>query len=233
MNLEIAYLHLRSHKLFSNLAKEDVYRALEEISLKRKKKGEIFDPSSNNSSLIYFVLKGKIKIQNLDQAGHEITKGIVKDGDFFGDLIVPSGGADEYGTVISDEFVYFMLTTKRFEELSLEIPQLSINLSKELTLKLKALENRYASLVADDVQTRLIDFFSDWANEEGEKLGPQISLKNYLTHNDIANLISTCRQTVTSILNKLKTKGNILYSRSKIVIPNLERLQEVKRAYLA
>ncbi len=226
MNSVIAYLHLRSHQLFSNLAKEDIYRILGEVTLKRKKKGEIFDPSANNSSQIYFVLKGKIKVQNLDQAGHEITKGIIKDGDFFGDLVLPGSSAYEYGTIISDEFVYFTLSSRRFEELSLEIPQLSLNLSKELTYKLKALEHRYASLVADDVQTRLIDFFSNWAIEEGEKLGPEVSLKNYLTHNDIANLISTCRQTVTSILNKMKTKGNILYTRSKIIIPNLEKLQK-------
>lgn len=228
MNSEIAYLHLRSHKLFSNLAKEDIYRTLEDLTIKRKKKGEIFNPSTSETNQIYFILKGKVKIQILNQSGHEITKGIVKDGDFFGDLLVPLSSSDEYGTVISDEFVYFTLTSVRFEKLSLEIPQLSINFSRELTLRLKVLQNRYASLVADDVQTRLIDFFSDWANEEGERLGPEVSLKNYLTHNDIANLISTCRQTVTSLLNKMKTKGNILYTRSKIVIPNLEKLQEVR-----
>ena len=171
--------------------------------------------------------KGKIKIQNLDHSGHEVTKDIIKDGDFFGNIVHPLNDVYEYGTVVSDELVYFVFSSKRFEELSLEIPQLGINLSKELTLKLKSLEHRYASLVADDVQTRLIHFFSDWANEEGEKLGAEVRLKNYLTHNDIANLISTCRQTVTSILNRLKTKGNILYSRSRIVIPNLDRLKEV------
>ena len=228
MNSEIAYLHLRSHRMFSNLAKDQLYRILDEMTLKRKRKGDLLDSSAPNSSYLHFILKGKVKVQNLNQDGHEITKGIIKDGDYFGDIVSPMNSAYEYGTVISDELVYFTLTTQHFEELSIEIPELALSLSKEVTLKLKGLENRYASLVDDDVQTRLIDFFNEWASEEGEKLGPEVSLKNYLTHNDIANLISTCRQTVTSILNRMKTKGNILYSRSKIVIPNIEKLQEIR-----
>ena len=56
MKSEIAFLHLRSHKLFNNLSREDLYRALDEITIKRKKKGEIFEPVNNEQDVIYFVL---------------------------------------------------------------------------------------------------------------------------------------------------------------------------------
>jgi len=168
--------------------------------------------------------KKKIKILQLSENGHELTKDIVREGSFFGDLINKNTKINEYGKVISDDLVYLSLTPQRFEELSHEIPRIAINFSHEITRKLKNREARYSSLVSDSVKTRLVDFFTDWANVEGQQESSQVMLRNYLTHN-IANLISTCRQTVTSILNTLKSQGNIQYSRSWIVIPDLNRLK--------
>jgi CRP/FNR family transcriptional regulator len=140
-------------------------------------------------------------------------------------MVKKDSKVNEYGPVITDDLVYFSLTPQRFEELSHEIPKIAINFSHEICRKLKSREERSSSLVSDNVKKRLINFFSDWANADGLEEDGQVMLRNYLTHNDIANLISTCRQTVTSLLNNLKNQGNIQYSRSWIVIPDLNQLR--------
>jgi CRP/FNR family transcriptional regulator len=53
----------------------------------------------------------------------------------------------------------------------------------------------------------------------------QLTVKNYLTHQDLASLTGATRQTVTSILNQLEKENKILYSRSQITIPNVADLR--------
>ena len=48
----------------------------------------------------------------------------------------------------------------------------------------------------------------------------EIILKNYLTHQDIASLICSTRQTVTALFNDLKEKGALDYTRNEIIIKN-------------
>jgi CRP/FNR family transcriptional regulator len=82
--------------------------------------------------------------------------------------------------------------------------------------KFKNLENRYVNMVSKDVKSRLIFCFKEWARKEGKSQGDRVIIKNSLTHNDLANLISTSRQTVTVILNELKEAGAIRYNRREI-----------------
>lgn len=63
-----------------------------------------------------------------------------------------------------------------------------------------------------------------WAINEGKDTPEGVLIKNYLTHNEIASLISSSRQTVTTIINELKEEGALSYSRSQIVIPNIAML---------
>ena len=86
----------------------------------------------------------------------------------------------------------------------------------EIRRKFRRLENRHSNLVFKDAKSRLISFFRDWATREGSKEGDKIKLNNYLTHNDIAGIISTSRQSVTTLLNELKEGGMIYYNRKHI-----------------
>lgn len=226
MKKEIAYLHLKEHQLFSELSRENIYDLLEEIIIRRKRKSDLIDFKAEQNNLIGFILKGKMKTLQLDESGKEFTKDVIREDEFFGNLVdVMDPSIIKYGVVLSDELVYFTINASRLEVLSKEIPQLAINLSKGLNQRLVKMEDRYDSLVNDDVRTRLVEFFKEWAEQDGRADGNQVTIKNYLTHNDIANLISTCRQTVTSILNKLRKEGSIIYSRSEVVIPDLDLLR--------
>jgi CRP/FNR family transcriptional regulator len=59
-------------------------------------------------------------------------------------------------------------------------------------------------------------FIKNWAKVEGNTLGDKIILNNYLTHSDIAGIISTSRQTVTILLTEMKNSGLLNYNRKLI-----------------
>jgi CRP-like cAMP-binding protein len=50
-------------------------------------------------------------------------------------------------------------------------------------------------------------------------------VKNQLTHQDIANLTGTSRQTVTTVLNDLRDRNIINFDRRKILIRDMDKLK--------
>ncbi len=64
----------------------------------------------------------------------------------------------------------------------------------------------------------------DLAEEHGRPVGDEIVIELKLTHQDLANLSATTRQTVTTIMNQLEKEGLLDYDRKRILIHEPEKL---------
>jgi CRP/FNR family transcriptional regulator len=89
---------------------------------------------------------------------------------------------------------------------------------------MKRIKNNYSNLVSKDAKTRLHQFLKDWADNEGKRNGDHVTIENYLTQNDIAQIICTSRQTATQLLNELEASGLLYYNRKEILIPDITKL---------
>ena len=79
-------------------------------------------------------------------------------------------------------------------------------------------------MISKDAKTRLHQFLIDWAEKEGVREGNSVRLENYLTQNDIAQIICTSRQTATQLLNEMETNQVLIYNRKEILIQDITKL---------
>jgi CRP-like cAMP-binding protein len=80
------------------------------------------------------------------------------------------------------------------------------------------------SLIFKDARTRIVDFIKDSVSDRGQRVGYEMLLRHSLTHQDIANITCTSRQTVTLVLNELRKLDLIYFNRGKILVRDLARL---------
>lgn len=224
MNLETKYWHLHNHKLMSVLSSSELKEICVISNFKTAKKGEIIYFSHDESSRVYTIKKGTIKIVEIDAKGNEIVKDILQEGDLFGQFTLTNDTLDEYAVAMSDYVTCCSFRMDDFENIIERNPALALRYTKWMGFRLKRMENRYANLVFKDVRSRLIGFLKDWASKEGMNDKNEVVLKNYLTHQDIASLICSTRQTVTGLFNDLKEHGVLDYSRNEIIIKNMAAL---------
>ena len=90
--------------------------------------------------------------------------------------------------------------------------------------RLMRAENKLESLIFKDARTRIIDFIKDSVSDRGRRVGFEMLLKHSLTHQDIANITCTSRQTVTLVLNDLKKLDLIYFNRGKILVRDMAKL---------
>ena len=227
MQEEAKYWFLHDHQLFSVLSREE-NRALCLIpNFKTVRKNEILYFSHDSEQRLYTIKSGTLKIVRVDMEGNETVKEILRSGDLFGQYTfdeMTDENQDEFAVAISDKVVICSFKIDDFEEILNKNPQLAVRYTKLVGFKIKRITNSYSNLMFKDVKTRFALFLKDWALREGKGADKDITVKNYLTHNDIAGLICSTRQTVTLLFNEFKNAGLIDYDRSEIIVHDVKKL---------
>jgi CRP-like cAMP-binding protein len=85
-------------------------------------------------------------------------------------------------------------------------------------------ENKLESLIFKDARTRIVEFIRETVNTRGQRVGYEMLLRHSLTHQDIANITCTSRQTVTLVLNDLRKSDLIYFNRGKILVRDMAKL---------
>src|SRR5882724_414719 len=218
---EIKYAYLKSHPLFANTAEQKIIDVCSQVKMKTVFRGETLNYGERNYSKVYLLIKGKIKITECDSMDNELIKDILTAPDLFGDLSLSGNpSADEFAEALTANTIVCVLNSVDFRQLLSENPMIAINYANVVNNKLKKLENRHSDLVFRDAKSRLIRFMKNWAKSDGNRMGDKIILNNYLTHSDIAGVISTSRQSVNVLLNELRDAGMLFYDRKKIELNN-------------
>lgn len=219
--MEPKNFYLKTFNIASNLNDVQVMELCNNLTQKEARKNEVVYAKGGDKK-IFILISGKVKIAEIDANGNEMIKELALPGDLFGDVMLSyEGTAYEYAEVISERATYYAIGQEQLASLMRSNYALTMNYMAKVSEKFKSLESRYVNMVTKDVKSRLIYCFKEWAKKEGKKLGDKIIVKNSLTHNDLANLISTSRQTVTVILNELKEAGAINYNRREIAFTQL------------
>ena len=222
---DLKYWYLRDHKLFRTLSFSQIRQLCIITGFKKAKKGEIIYFSSSDVPRIFLLKKGNIKIVAVDEDGNETIKDIIQKGDLFGELTLEADDqTNEYAKVLSDDVAICSFLLSDFENLLLQNPSLALSYTKFVGLKMKRIKNSYSNLISKDAKTRLFQFLKDWAVKEGIQNGSKVVIENYLTQNDIAQIICTSRQTATQLLNEMENNGTLIYNRKEIIISDITKL---------
>lgn len=214
---ELKYAYLKSHPLFANTPEQKIKDVCSQVRIKTVYRGERLNYGEGNYSKILLLIKGKIKITACDSMDHEMIKELLTAPDIFGDLsLAGNPSADESAEALAANTILCIFNSVDFREFLSENPMIAINYAAIVNMKLKRLENRHSDLVFQDTKSRLIRFIKNWAISDGNRMGDRIIIHNYLTHSDIANVISTSRQSVNTLLNELRDAGMVFYDRKRI-----------------
>lgn len=228
MSQETQYWYLRNHKLFSVLSNAQIDDLCIMTRYKRAEKGEIIYFADEPEKRIFILKKGAIKICENDGKGNEVVKELLMQGDLFGEISLDqSKGGSEYAQALSKDVIICSFRLADFEYVLEKNPDIALKYTKLVGFKFKKLKNSYNNLFFKDVKTRLIHFLLDWGEREGQTENTKLVLKNYLTHQDIAGVICSTRQTVTQLLNELEQQNLISYGRKEVVIENKAELRSL------
>jgi CRP/FNR family transcriptional regulator, cyclic AMP receptor protein len=221
-------LILKQYPLFEKLSHGEYKELSVSDNYKEAQKGEFIYFEAHQHNMIYFIKTGRIRLGYLDDAGERITKDILGPGDFFGQITLEKTNLDgEFAQAFKTTVSLCSFTVDHFSKLLSNRPDIAVNYSKLIGLRMKRFENRMINILHKEVKERLILFLKQLLQDTVKPKVVsefQVIIPNYLTHEEIAHLIGTSRQTVTSLFNELEEAGICIYTRREITFNNVQKI---------
>lgn len=190
------------------------------------KKNEYIFKQDDVADKLYFITRGRIKIGTKNHDTRSVTKAILGPGEIFGEkTIIGEKQHRDFAQAIEDAELC-MMSKEEMKSLFVEHNKLYYYLMKLIGNRALEMEKRLESLIFKDSRSRIIEFLLDLIEKKGQRVGYEWVVRKFITHQEIANLTATSRQTVTSVLNELKGENILTFDRKRLLIRDLEKLQE-------
>jgi CRP-like cAMP-binding protein len=218
--------YMRQTRLFDRLSEPDL-RRLEQLSeMQEYPRGEVIPGPEPRPDVIYLVKAGRVKVSAYSPDGKEQVLALLDRGDLFGDL-VPAESPVPTRVEALDRAVVCTLQRTAFEDIIRSTPDVALKVIRILARRLRAAEQEIEDLALRDVPGRLAALLLRLAEAHGVLHDRGIRLLFRLTHQDLAQVIGSTRETVTMIMNRFQDDGLIAVEQRTLILLDRERLRAV------
>ncbi|HHG83436.1 MAG TPA: Crp/Fnr family transcriptional regulator, partial [Bacteroidetes bacterium] len=132
---------------------------------------------------------------------------------------------EDFAQAMDQGVVICAMSVDDMESLIARNSQMGMQVTKLIGFRLRKMERKLKALIFKDARTRIVDFIREMAEEMGRPAGTETLVRHSLTHQEIANLTASSRQTVTTVLNELRAKNVINFERKRILVRDLKALK--------
>jgi len=215
---------IRRIPLFATLS-EGEFRDLEQIfHVKSYRKNQIIFLEEETGNHMYIVLAGKVKVTKSTPAGKETILAIHQVGDFFGEMALLDGKTSPATVSAMEDCRIATIYSEDFHRLLMRNEKVVKQIIQVLCLRLRTVWSQIQDLTYSTAETRICAGIRQLSRKHGiaDARGIIINLK--ITHQEIAEMVGTSRETVTRTLARLQKKGIIQIEQRRIIVLDLRRL---------
>ena len=218
--------YLRQTGLFDRLGEPELRRIAELSRMREFPRGALILGPDSNPDLIYLVKAGRVKISTFSPQGKEQILAVLERGDVFGELAPPEAPVPTHVKAF-DHSIVCTLHRTLFEEILRHTPEVGVRVIRALARRLRAAEQEIEDLALRSVPGRLAALLLRLAEEYGEPQDHGIRLSLRLTHQDVAHMVGSTRETITALINRFRDEGLITVDHRILVILERDRLRQI------
>src|SRR5258705_5079104 len=206
--------------LFSQLAPAELQRVVEVARERSYPRNSVILFEDDPGDALYVVATGQVKVVVIGEDGGEVILSVLGEGDFFGEMSVIDEEPRSAHVIAMEGSNLLVIRREDFQAILQQSPGIAMGLLRELSRRLRRVDEKVGSLVLLDVNGRVAQLLLDLADEAG--VG---KVTRRLTHPTIAPMIRTVRETVSRTMRELVDKGYIEISRREILIRDRAALE--------
>lgn len=228
--MKTAIPNIEEFEIFEDLSLRKKARLKQIAMLQQLKRGEFVYLPGDESSFVYLLASGRVKIAKISENGKELTLSFHNPGELFGELALLNDEPRRTMAVLTEASRIWVLPKVEFLEIVSTSPKFSLALSTIIGQRRHDLENRMESLVFKDVPARLAGQILRLADQYGKRYENEIVINIKLSQLELANLIGATRETTSTAINDMKRAGILDTSHRTIIIRDIEALQDIKES---
>lgn len=217
--------YLKKIPLLAELGPEVLARLAERVEMKEVRRREVVYLPGDPGRSLFFVNGGRVKVSKVTRDGKALTLSYCGPSEVFGETCLIDGGPRSEMAEAVENAMLTEVERADFERLLAMHPSLGSSMTKLMVTRRRELENKVEGLVFRDVTSKLAELLVKLAGEYGvdDSRGTMVALK--ITHQELANLIGSTRETVSLTLSTFKKRKYIVTEGRKVIISDPEGLR--------
>ena len=219
-----SFWYMKNCDLFSHVPAEDIAWLEGHSRIRRLKRGEpIYLPSQSADGVI-LVASGRVKICHTNPDGKQSVIDFVDEGEVFGELaLLDAQQRDEYAET-TEKTTLILIPKREMQSIIHKYPRIVLGITKLIGMRRQKVERRLKNLLFRSNRERVIHLLLELSEKYGEPHESGVSLMIRLSHQEMAGVIGSTRETVTVVLGQLQSEKLIQIARRKIIITDLQKL---------
>ena len=206
----------RKFDLFSELDDRELASVAAVAKTRRYAKDDVVFHESESGDVFCLIREGKVKVTMISPEGKEIILSMLGPGDYFGEMALLDDEPRSATVVALEPLELLTIWRSDFLQILQENFSITRKILAETSRRLRKMSARAESLATMDVYGRLARFFLDLAKESGKPLENGFIAVTRPTHQAIANMIGTSRETVSRLIHDLM-RQDLLLSEGKTI----------------
>ncbi|QDS98402.1 Crp/Fnr family transcriptional regulator [Adhaeretor mobilis] len=217
---------LKRCDLFQRLRPEQLHEVeLRSRSREFPRNTPVYLPADQADGVMLLV-RGRVKIGSFTEEGKQTILAFIEPGELFGELsLIGAVEREEYAETVEKSTIV-MIPREIIQELIRQNPEVSLGVTKLFGLRRQRVERRLKYLLFHSNRERLVHLMLELAETYGRRTPDGVELKIKLSHQDLASVIGSTRETVTVVLGELQSEGKLKLGRRKIILTELAKMAE-------
>lgn len=211
--------HLSTMELFQDLSEREREELDRITTMSTVRKGKVFYRPEETGEVLFILKEGNVQLYRISPEGKKLVITTLDKGSLFGEMALLGQQMHNTFAEANNDCTICVMSRSDLERLILQRPQVALRILEITGRRLRDAESRLEDLAFKGIPARLSSLLLRLSGGSDEIVG--------LTHQDLAEMVGTYRETATQVLNDLKAKGLIEIGRKRIMILDREGLQAV------
>ena len=223
--------YLRDIDIFQDLSPDEVETLGHRAPMQTVEAGTVFYSPEDASEVLFILKVGRVRIYRLSADGKALTTAMIDAGTIFGEMaILGQGMHDSYAEALTP-CVLCLMSRDDVKRLLLGDQRVALRITETMGRRLLEAERRLSDFAFKSLPERIATILMTLAEREPSRFsiwpGRASRPELRFTHEQLAEMVGTHRETATKVLNDWREQGLIELKRGKVVLIDLEALRRL------
>ncbi len=211
---------LSAIEIFQDLSQEEFDEVDQATKMITCEPGRVFYTPEETGEVLFLLKHGRVKLYRLSPDGKKLVVAVLERGAIFGEMSLVGQGMHNTFAEAVEECTLCVMSKADVERLILTKPKVAMRIMQAMAERLAEAESQLEDIAFKRIPARLASLLLKLTDQETVS-----SIVKGYTHQDLAEMLGTYRETTTQTLNEFKGRGWIEIGRKRIEILDREALQ--------
>ena len=215
--------YLSSTDIFRDLTSHELAEIDRVTAMSTCRRGKVFYTPGETGEVLFILKRGRVSLYRINQDGKKLVTASIGPGSVFGEMSFVGQGMHDTFAEAAEECTLCVMSRPDVEHLLLSKPRVALRFMELMASRLREVETRMENVAFKSVPARLAAFLLELAGDDGDQIAG-------VSHQDLADMVGTYRETVTRILNEFRSAGYIDLGRLHVKILQRGALDTIAEA---